>query len=222
MYETDYSEYDFPEDILDETEFLSQLKELKESLKENVKQEIKDKIASLEKENEELRVFRDRRDEIVAEYRRAIAQAQKDARRAEDKARSARLKELLGPCLTEAWKVDYRYEQGPKCSKCDEKRIIHFVSPSGRKLTEECTCAKRTTVLFPRKISLYRLVEYRDGVIEKAYENTSDCEEADLRRMNLIKDGADFAKINAYHDAFESLELCQKYCDWKNSEEEKK
>ena len=89
-------------------------------------------------------------------------------------------------------------------------------------MKEECTCAKRTTVLFPRKISLYRLVEYGDGIIEKAYENTSDCKEADLRSMNLIKDGADFAKINTYHDAFESLELCQKYCDWKNSEEEKK
>ena len=40
--------------------------------------------------------------------------------------------------------------------------------------------------------------------------------------MKLVKDGADFAKINTYYDAFETLELCQKYCDWKNSEEEKK
>lgn len=222
MYETDYSEYDLPEDVFEESEFDSRIEELKKSLKENLKQEIMDKIASLEKENEELRIFRDRRDEIVAEYRKAIAQAKEDVRRAEDKARHARLKELLGPCLTEAWKVDYRYEQGPKCSRCDENRIIHFVSPSGRKLTEECTCAKRTTVLFPRKISLYRLVEYRDGIIEKAYENVSNCEDADLRAMKLVKDGADFAKINTYHDAFESLELCQKYCDWKNSEEEKK
>ena len=222
MYETDYSEYDLPEDVFEESEFDSRIEELKKSLKENLKQEIMDKIASLEKENEELRIFRDRRDEIVAEYRKAIAQAKEDVRRAEDKARYARLKELLGPYLTEAWKVDWRYEQGPKCSRCDEKRMIHFVSPCGREMKEECTCAKRTTVLFPRKISLYRLREYGSGIIEKAYENTSDCEDADLRSMNLVKDGADFAKINTYHEAFETLELCQKYCDWKNSEEEKK
>ena len=215
-------EIDFSDDFFEEDEFDSRIEKLKAALKENVRQEILDKIVSLERENEELRIFRDRRDEIVGEYRRAIAQAQKDVRRAEDKARRARLKELLGPCLTEAWKVDYRYEQGPKCSKCDEKRTIHFVSPSGRKLTEECICAKRTTVLFPRRISLYRLHEYRNGMIERVYENAGNDEETDLRAMKLVKDSADFAKINTYHDAFETLELCQKYCDWKNSEEEKK
>lgn len=222
MQETAYSKYDFPEDVFEESEFDSRIEEFKKTLKENVKQEIIDKISSLERENEELRVFRDRRDEIVGEYRRAIAQAEEDARRAEDKARNAKLTELLGPYLTEAWKADWRLEQGPKCGKCDENRQVHFVSPCGREMKEECTCAKRTTVFFPRKISLYRLYEYRSGMIEKAYENTSNCEEADLRSMNLIKDGADFAKINTYYDAFETLELCQKYCDWKNSEEEKK
>ena len=222
MGKNDFSEYDFPDDFFEENEFDSRIEELKAAVKENVKQEIIDKISSLERENEELRVFRDRRDEIVGEYRRAIAQAEEDARRAEDKARHAKLTELLGPYLTEAWKADWRLEQGPKCGKCDENRQVHFVSPCGREMKEECTCAKRTTVFFPRKISLYRLCEYRSGMIEKAYENTSNCEEADLRSMNLIKDGADFAKINTYHDAFETLELCQKYCDWKNSEEEKK
>lgn len=222
MQETAYSKYDFPEDVFEESEFDSRIEEFKKTLKENVKQEIMDKIASLEKENEELRIFRDRRDEIVAEYRKAIAQAKEEVRRAENKARHARLTELLGPYLTEAWKVDWRLEQGPKCGKCDENRQIHFLSPLGREMKEECTCAKRTTVFFPRKISLYRLCEYRTGMIEKTYENASNCEDADIRAMKLVKDGADFAKINTYYDAFETLELCQKYCDWKNSEEEKK
>lgn len=89
-------------------------------------------------------------------------------------------------------------------------------------MTEECICAKRTTVRFPRRISLYRLYEYRNGIIERVYENAGNDEETDLRAMKLIKDSADFAKTDTYHDAFETLELCQKYCDWKNTEEEKK
>ena len=81
---------------------------------------------------------------------------------------------------------------------------------------------KANYCILSKKISLYRLCEYRTGMIEKTYENASNCEDADLRAMKLVKDGADFAKINTYYDAFETLELCQKYCDWKNSEEEKK
>lgn len=95
MGKIDFSEYDFPDDFFEEDEFDSRIEELKTAVKENVKQEIIDKISSLERENEELRVFRDRRDEIVGEYRRAIAQAEEDARRAEDKARHASLRNCL-------------------------------------------------------------------------------------------------------------------------------
>ena len=37
---------------------------------------------------------------------------------------------------------------GPKCSKCDEHRQLHFISPRGREYTEPCECSEAVTPIF--------------------------------------------------------------------------
>ena len=43
--------------------------------------------------------------------------------------------------------------------------------------------------------------------------------ESDYRNRAVARSGCDFEKINPYDSSFESEELCEEYCDWKNKKE---
>ena len=218
------------EDYWDEpSEFEKQVEEFKTSLRNAVKAEIKEKIDSLEKELEELKTFRDERDEFVKECNAKIADAKREAREAKE----ARLHKILGDYLTFGWKVDAAYEYGEKCEKCDDNRKIHFTSPQGKQYEEDCQCAKRHYRYFPK---LVELLEFR---VKKKNFYSSDADvdfrnryyyakdDRDYERFRSANDvytssDIDFEDVNSYCAVFLNEEDCQKYCDWKNDKERKK
>lgn len=225
------------EDYWDEpSEFEKQVEEFKTSLRNAVKAEIKEKIDSLEKELEELKTFRDERDEFVKECNAKIAEAKREAREAketEEKWKEARLHKILGDYLTFGWKVDDAYEYGEKCEKCDDNRKIHFTSPQGKQYEEDCQCAKRHYRYFPK------LVELLEFCVKKKNFYSSDADvdfrnryyyaedDRDYERFRSANDvytssDIDFEDVNPYCAVFLNEEDCQKYCDWKNEKERKK
>lgn len=72
--------------------------------------------------------------------------------------RHTRLKELLKDVQKCAYLVDCKYEYSHvKCDKCDDERKIHFKSPSGKELTEPCSCSCKVLRYFLREIPLYQI-----------------------------------------------------------------
>ena len=212
--------FDFDDDEYFEcSEFDRKIDEFKQTLIVNARQEIKDKITALEEEVRSLRSFRDERKQYAEKLAAAERKAVLAETEAQKKYKAARLKELLGDNLVTAWEANAEWVQGPKCDLCDEKRFRHFITPCGREMTESCTCAKQTTVYKPRKLMLYRMSEWRGGMaLYYDYVKRKE-DESDYRHRGVARSGCDFEKIDSYSSAFESEELCQKYCDWKNKKE---
>ena len=142
------SMYDY-EDFYDEnSEFDSMIYELRESLRNSVKKEFKDRIDELEKELEELKQFRDEKYIFNNKYEELERELERTKQSVTEKATKMKLKEFMEIAESKAWTIDGHYEYvNEKCDKCDNKRRIHFKSPSGKDMTEECPyCTQRIYV----------------------------------------------------------------------------
>lgn len=223
-------------------EFDQQIEEFKDALRSSVKDEIKEKIESLENELAEVKVFRDEKNKFIQEYENKINKIKNEAdvtvraaKNSEAKWKNARLYQLLGDYLTVGWKVEYSWEYGEKCDKCDDNRKIHFTSPQGREYTEDCQCAKRYYRYFPKEAALAKFY------VRKKNFFGGNNEELDFynRYYTIVEDdnydryeyashiytsssNIDYENVNTYSDIFLNEEDCQKFCDWKNEQELKK
>lgn len=190
-----------------------------------MQQKFLDEMDALRKENESLREFRDKK----KVYDRELAQVKADyvakMRNAESDAKRKRLKDLLSLLSVTGYRVHTDYREGPKCDKCDDHRIIHFVSPVGRKMTEYCSCATKMLIHSPKAVQLFSFYA-GDKLSSVYYEMTSKDEDYD--RYDMCGELYDrdktkpFEEINAYRVVFLREEDCQQYCDWLNEMEAKK
>lgn len=209
------------EDFYEGSEFDRQIEEFKDALREDVKRETLEEIERLKKELAELRDFKERKDEIEKECREKIREAKIAAAEAEQKWKNARLYTLLGEYLVGGFTVKCEFIQGPKCSKCDENRRIHFKSPSGRDMSERCLCDVSVKRYITVPIELYSMeagkFSAKDNFVFSRYatEDYGDYYYA----KNIVSDLDHPEKIDTYSAMFLDKELCQKYCDWLNDRE---
>ena len=216
----------------DPSEFDLQVEEFKASLMKSVKEEFLHRMEALEKENAALRHFRDEKKAFIRDCEAKVAAAQREARKAEEKWKNARLHQLLGDFLTEGWRVGITYQKGPKCDHCDENRLLHFKSPKGRDLQEECDCAQTFHVHHPKKVILSHFTvkknDFSSGVDWNLWGRYYSVKEDDgYDRYESMSDvyerGCNIKKVrNQYSAVFLSEEDCQRYCDWLNDQEAKK
>ncbi len=223
------------------SEFEQQVEDFKQSLRDAVKEEIKDKIASLEKELEDLKKFKNERHKFIADYEAQIREikhhaesVERSAKESEEKWKKARLHQLLGDYLVIGWKIGYTYELGEKCNKCDEDRKIHFTSPQGKPYSEECKCATRYYTYFPKEATLSKIyVRKKDfswndnGETDfyNRYYTVTDADEYDRYESTdevYTSSDVDFEKVNQYRAVFLKKEDCQKFCDWLNQKVKEK
>lgn len=212
----DYDFYDEP------SEFEEQVGEFKKALTESVKKEFLEEMQALKEENERLREFIDKEEDYNRELERIKRDCAIRAENAERDAKRKRLNELLKDVSVFGYRPKYTYEIGPKCDKCDNNRRIHFRSPSGRDLTEDCVCAKRKVTYVPARVSLVEFCA-TDRFDSVYYERTE--ESGEYSRYDLIADVFDksenksFDDINQYHVVFLNEEDCRRYCEWLNDEQ---
>ena len=205
------------------SEFEEQIEEMKASLASSVQKKFLDEMDALRKENELLREFRDHKEAYERELRQVKAEYNVKMRDAQREADRKRLKDLLSLFSVIGYRPKPEYKQGPKCDKCDDNRKIHFISPSGREMTESCPCAVTTPVYSPKKVplvSFYAGKELNDVYFERVDENI-DYDRYDYIAYLYDKGQRPFEKINQYRVVFLDVEECQKYCDWLNEQEEK-
>lgn len=229
--------YDYDDYFREPSDFEMQIEEFKDALRDAVKDEIKNKIESLENELATLKEFRDERNKFIREYEAKIREAQKEtadvkrfAKESEEKWKKARLHQLLGDYLIVGWKVDNKWEYGPKCDKCDDDRKIHFTSPQGREYTEDCECAKRYYRYFPQEVTLSKIyVKKKDfrwddkgetDFYNRYYtvQNDNEYDRYESAAEVYTSSDVDFEKVNSYRAVFLNEEDCRKYCDWKTEQ----
>lgn len=209
------------EDFYEGSEFDRRIEEFKDALREDVKRETLEEIEQLKKELAELRDFKERKDEIEKEYREKMREAKIAANEAEQKWKNARLCTLIGEYLTGGFTVKCEFIQGPKCQKCDANRKIHFKSPSGRDMSENCLCAVSVKRHIPVPIELYKIDAGKLRVKDEfvfSREGAEDYGDFYYAR-DIVRDLEHPEEINTYSAMFLNKELCQKYCDWLNDRE---
>lgn len=205
------------------SEFEMQVDELKQSLMNSVKEEYKAEMDRLRKENEELQSVKVRMDEIKREHKKSLCELSEAKRDALNIVRREKLSKLL-ECLYVRVYVPYSYrEELPKCDKCNERRLIEFKSPSGKQMTEDCSCkAGDKKYRVEEKVC----VEFasNDGKVSAWYK-PSDYKDSDHMvssdYMEKLYDEVPFEKIKNYWVAFFlNKDKCQAYCDWLTEKEE--
>ena len=222
--EEDYMDY------FDYSEFDAQIEEFKDSLRNSVKQEIMDKIKSLEEELDKYRNIKENYEAKMTEMNNIDKQLKEKA-----------YTDIFKGDKIDAWGIQYRYDYiKPQCDKCDDKRRIHFKSPSGVDHSESCSCSKTRCIydIVPAEVSYItsKLRRFRSESSPKdtlyfSYEVKKSYGEQDedhiLERVSVKNiDDFDLTKPNNYIDyswqatqhgvVFLNKEDAQKVCDWLN------
>ena len=208
----------FDEEFYEEPcEFEEQINELKTALASSVQQKFLAEMDALRKENESLKDFRDKKKAYDQELAQAKAQYEAKMRDAERTVARKRLKDLLAMFSVTGYRVHTEYVYGPKCDRCDGNRKIHYSSPAGRKMTEDCLCAVKTPVYSPKEVPLVSFIA--SDKLSTMYFDRTD-KDRDYDRYDMCAELYDgdkelpFEKINWYRAVFLKKEDCQRYCDW--------
>lgn len=212
--------YDYEDYYNEPNEFEEQIEEFKNSLYDCVKQEHKDKMDRLIKENNALKEVKKNFNKIELEYEKKTRELVVKIQTAERDAKRLRLNDLMQELKQPLWKPHTIMVYGEKCDKCDDNRKIHFISPSGKDMIEDCDCAKMFAKYVPIKCELYEFRQNNNS-ITKWYKREEDYDYyySSFCVKTLIKEEKDFKSIDrSYSVFFTTEELCQKYCDIINKE----
>ena len=143
--------------------------------------------------------------------------------------RKERLSKLLEGFQTTLYLVVNEMKLKPKCNKCDDYRLVHFKSPSGRDLTEICKCDKNEDfyVVKEAECSEFKICDFygdkRQGKLIGWYTLRTD-EDADYDYYTNANYGGynntyknqSFEEINSPNMYFYTKDKAQEYADWLN------
>ena len=138
--------------------------------------------------------------------------------------------------MVQAWKVGREYIRHPKCDKCDENRKLHYTTPRGRAMTEDCECSQSTTIYKPVPALLARFrvnpmaraknQERDDSFCDKPlyYWYTTEYTKLDNAEFMLSEeteigaprasDQKPLSELNEWHSVFTDIDRCQAFCDY--------
>ncbi|KWX79944.1 hypothetical protein [Paenibacillus jilunlii] len=221
----------YDEDYYNEpSEFEQQVDAFKESLLNAVKEEHKAEIERLRKENAELQEVKQNLESIKREYNQKVAELGIQKNNLKNEVRRERLLELMGDFKAELFSPRTKWMSGPKCNKCDDKRRIPFLSPSGKEMVEDCSC-KNNILIYEPRTNICSSFEVRNGKFMAWYKSYS-VDRADGMELEslgvsdvakFIWAGEKFEDIKDYYKAyFKTEEDCQSYCDWLTDQESNK
>ena len=206
------------------SEFDAQVDELKESLKKAVKQEHIDEMNRIKKENEELQEVKKNFEAIKQNYARKEQELEHERRQLLFKVRQERLSDLLKESEVTMFKARANYVDLPKCDRCDDFRRIHFKSPLGNMMSEQCSCKKNEKMYIPEKMvrTEFKVRNHESTLWYKPYRDSSDGMVLDEFMSSevarkIFKKGDPFAKLNKYETFFVSEKDCLEYCEYLNN-----
>lgn len=150
------------------------MNDLKETLKKSIKDEFIKEMDKLRAENKKLQDVKENFEQIKLDY--AHKEQELKAREQDMEKNLARKKIMelatIADMKAQIYYIDDDTAYLPKCDKCDENRLIHFKSPTGKDCTEPCPDCGTTyhkyyvkpvdtmKILFPNDPALHRVAYY--------------------------------------------------------------
>lgn len=224
MYDDEFWDFSVPY----EQEYVEFFNNLKNSVKEGVKQELE----GLKDENSRLQKIVDGIQEKEANINRRERDLQTAIEVSAQSAKSLALKELLEPLEDIYWDITYKHEQMPQCDKCDKYRRREYITPMGRVAYEKCSCDIGKNVYFPKAMTLHKIYR-KDKQLNGYYTMNTRGEELAYYGGNddrifetktptkfLISKEEDFKNYSRFNSMFATKELCEKYCEKLQKEED--
>ena len=213
-----------------EQEYVEFFNNLKDSVKGDIKQELED----LKNENSRLQKIVDGINEKEANINRRERDLQTAIEVSAQSAKSLALKELLEPLEDIYWDITYKHELMPQCDKCDRYRRREYITPMGRVAYERCSCDIGKNVYFPTEMTLYKIyrkdkqlngyytvMNARGGSEELAYYGGhNDSFDYKTPTKFLMSKEEDFKNYSRFNSVFATKELCEKYCEKLQKEED--
>jgi hypothetical protein len=204
------------------------MNDLKETLKKSIKDEFIKEMDRLRAENKKLQNVKENFEQIKLDY--AHKEQELIAREQDMEKNLARKKIMelatIADMKAQIYYIDDDTAYLPKCDKCDENRLIHFKSPTGKDCTEPCPDCGTTyhkyyvkpvdtmKILFPNDPAIRRVAYY---LRHDRWGETYSYDLQDIYRGSAADyDASDGYKM--HHTAFESKELAQEICDRINKE----
>lgn len=208
-----YSDEEFP--TFSDPETYEAFRQFCEKWKRSTFEELQFKIKNLQNENDCLRAQIKELDIIKKNWDEKIKEI-----------RHTRLKELLKDVQKCAYLIDCKYEYSHvKCDKCDDERKIHFKSPSGKELTEPCSCSCKVLRYFLYEIPIYRIETYSRYGQEQIspiyiYRQGEDEDKYSPVQFRDEFDNETISNKYSWHPVFLNKERAEDYVRFKNAVEE--
>ena len=204
------------------------MNDLKETLKKSIKDEFIKEMDKLRAENKKLQNVKENFEQIKLDYTHKEQELKAREQDMEKNLARKKIMELatIADMKAQIYYIDDDTAYLPKCDKCDENRLIHFKSPTGKDCTEPCPDCGTTyhkyyvkpvdtmKILFPNDPALHRVAYY---LRHDRWGESYSYELQDIYRGSA----ADYDTSSGYkmhHTAFESKELAQEICDRINKE----
>ena len=213
MYEDFYNEGPSDYELL--------MNDLKETLKKSIKDEFIKEMDKLRAENKKLQDVKENFERIKLDYAHKEQELKAKEQDIERSLARKKIMELatIADMKPQIYYIDDATGFHTKCDKCDENRLIHFKSPSGRECTESCpNCGTSfrkyfvkpvdtLRISFPNDPQIKRVVYYirHDKWGESYTYNLQDIYRGPVEEFDL--------QVNRNHIAFESKELAQEICN---------
>ena len=199
------------------------MNDLKETLKKSIKDEFIKEMDRLRAENKKLQNVKENFEQIKLDY---VHKEQELKAKEQDMERNLARKKIMELATIADMKPQIYYIDDangflPKCNKCDENRLIHFKSPSGRECTEPCpNCGTSFRKYFVKPVDTLRISFPNDPQIKRvAYYLRHDRwgESYTYNLQDIYRGPAEEfdinLQVNRNHIAFESKELAQEICN---------
>ncbi len=223
--------YDDDYDFYEPTEGDRIFEKAKEKLKECIVGNIKNDMNRLKVENEKLK-------ELIEKYRNKEYELKNREQKIEQKENELeeqfyrkKFSEILKPFeeIVTAYRIDHEWVEKDKCDKCNENRLIEYVSKHGDKVYHNCSCRGSYKKYIVDKIKLKKLSLFKanDGekefIITPKYDSEKyDDRYCDLKIKHIFKDFnlEEIENIDDYdltgNCIWINKEDCQKCCDFLN------
>lgn len=204
------------------------MNDLKETLKKSIKDEFIKEMDKLRAENKKLQNVKENFEQIKLDYAHKEQELKAKEQDMEKNLARKKIMELatIADMKAQIYYIDDDTAYLPKCDKCDENRLIHFKSPTGKDCTEPCPDCGTTyhkyyvkpvdtmKILFPNDPAIRRVAYY---LRHDHWGETYSYDLQDIYRGSAADyDASDGYKM--HHTAFESNELAQEICDRINKE----
>jgi len=209
--------------------FIEAKNKLEEVLKESIKSDI-ERIKSIEAKFKFKEEKIKERENAVRSREFAVENKERDLERNFTK---EKFSVLFEPLLTSCWEFTYKNAKKEKCDKCDDKRMVTFTNGE-EKIKQHCKCDTSIRTYYPierkycdlDKISLFKGERRHAKGIRmfvkfnhKEKEDMEYCSYENDSRMIEMEFNDKTKDMATYKLTYNTIEECQKHCDYLNKKE---